>query len=70
MPSQTGAGNTQKRHREDPPLLPPRLTVYDPDWHEKIETARRAHDDARKAREGKPATFSTYLTVSQTSLHR
>lgn len=70
MPSQTGAGNTQKRHREDPPLSPPSPTAYDTDWREKIETARRAHSDARKAREGKPATFSTQLTVSQTPSHR
>ena len=70
MPSQTGAGSTQKRHREDLPLSPPHLTAHDPDWHEKIETARRAHDDARKAREGKPATFSTHLPVSRTPSHR
>ena len=31
---------------------------YDPDWQERVERARRAREDGRKAREGKPIVFS------------
>ena len=31
---------------------------YDPDWQERIERARSAREDGRKARQGKPIVFS------------
>ena len=40
---------------ESPPVRPP--TGYDPDWRERIETARRARDQARKARGDGPVVF-------------
>ena len=30
---------------------------YDPDWRERIEIAKQARDQARKARGNKPVTF-------------
>ena len=35
-----------------------RRPPYDPDWLERIELAKRAREDGRKAREGKPIVFS------------
>ena len=31
---------------------------YDPDWQERIERARNAREEGRKARQGKPIVFS------------
>ena len=42
-----------------PPIAPPSPPAkYDSDWHERIERAKSAHEEGRKARQGKPATFS------------
>lgn len=38
------------------PALPPPPGI-DPDWREKIETAKRVREETRQARRGKPATF-------------
>ncbi len=38
------------------PALPPPPGI-DPDWREKIETAKRVREETRRARRGKPATF-------------
>ena len=38
-----------------PALAPP--PGIDPDWREKIETAKRIREETRQARRGKPATF-------------
>ena len=32
----------------------------DPDWRERIELAKRAYEDGKKLREGKPITFPIY----------
>ena len=56
-----GALESQPRNS---PVTPPNATEYDSDWHERIEIAKRAHEEGRKAREGKPATFSSQLAVT------
>ena len=38
------------------PLDPP--PVYDADWRTRVEQAKKAREDGRKAREGKRAIFS------------
>ena len=38
------------------PALPPPPGI-DPDWREKIETAKRVREETQQARRGKPATF-------------
>ena len=50
--------------QRDPPVTAPKSMEYDPDWHERIEIAKRAHEEGRKARAGKPATFTTELAVT------
>lgn len=42
--------------RERPPVVSP-PHGYDPDWRERIEIARQARDQARKARRDQPVTF-------------
>ena len=39
-------------------IRPPKTADHDADWHGRIERARRARDEGRKARAGKPAVFS------------
>lgn len=39
-----------------PALAAPVLGI-DPDWRERIELAKRAYQDGKKLREGKPITF-------------
>lgn len=44
---------------EDPAIRPPAsLTRFDADWNARIERAKRAHEEGRKAREGKSPTLS------------
>ena len=64
MPSHKRTVSAPEPRRRDSPVTPPRPTEYDSDWHERIEIAKRAHEEARKAREGKPVTFSSQLTVT------
>ena len=40
---------------ESPAVRPP--SAYDPDWRERIQTARRAREQARKARGDGPVVF-------------
>lgn len=43
--------------------LGPVLTMpagIDPDWRERIDLAKRAHQDGKKLREGKPILFRTF----------
>ena len=40
--------------------LPVPATGIDPDWRERIELARRAYEEGKKLREGKPITFRTH----------
>ena len=42
-----------------PALVAPTLGI-DPDWRERIEIAKRAYQDAKKLREGKPITFRSH----------
>ena len=42
----------------------PDLLAYDADWHERIERAKRAREEGKKARQGKPATFQTHRTLT------
>ena len=39
------------------PALAAATPGIDPDWHERIELAKRAYQDGKKLREGKPITF-------------
>lgn len=50
-------GDTAKSRSsgESPAVRPP--AGYDTDWRERIETARRARDQARKARGDGPVVF-------------
>ena len=64
MSSQEQAAGVTQPQRRDGPITPPRATEYDPDWQERIRIAKQAHEEARKAREGKPATFSNQLTIT------
>lgn len=34
---------------------------YDPDWQERIERARNAREEGRKARQGKPIVFRSTI---------
>lgn len=44
---------------EAPAIRPPAsLTRYDADWSARIERAKQAHEEGRKAREGKAPTLS------------
>ena len=53
--SNTGRAATRQA-RSSSPALPPPLGI-DPDWREKIGTAKRIREETRQARRGKPATF-------------
>lgn len=50
--------DSPNRMATTPPLRPPKPPAYDLDWSERIQRAKRAREEGRKAREGKPATFS------------
>ena len=55
--SDSKTGRTATQHVEgSAPALPPPPGI-DPDWREKIETAKRVREETRLARRGKPATF-------------
>ena len=43
----------------DEPALEAPTLGYDPDWRRKIEIAKRAREDGKKLRKGKPITFRT-----------
>ena len=53
-----------RRNNEDTEKAEPVLTMpasgIDPDWRERIELAKRAYEDGKKLREGKPITFPIY----------
>ena len=57
MVAENPADDHETRGSEDsrPAVAPPR--AYDPDWRERIERAKSAREDGRKAREGKPVVF-------------
>ena len=52
-PSDDGGGG--KENMESVLTVPP--TGIDPDWRERIDLAKRAYQDGKKLREGKPITF-------------
>ena len=39
------------------PALAMPVTGIDPDWRERIDLAKRAYEEGKKLREGKPITF-------------
>lgn len=49
--NETGSATTEQTRAVSPP------SGYDPDWRERIEIARQARDQARKARGDQPVTF-------------
>ncbi len=53
--SNTGHAATRNAGSSSPALPPP--PGIDPDWREKIETAKRVREEMRQAWRGKPATF-------------
>lgn len=52
-PPDDGGGG--KENMESVLTVPP--TGIDPDWRERIDLAKRAYQDGKKLREGKPITF-------------
>ena len=42
---------------DDKPALAEPTAGFPPDWRERIEIAKRAREDGKKARKGKPMTF-------------
>lgn len=49
--NETGSASLE----QSPAVSPP--SGYDPDWRERIEIAKQAREQARKARGDRPATF-------------
>ena len=45
---------------DDKPALAEPTAGFPPDWRERIEIAKRAHEDGKKARKGKPMMFRLY----------
>lgn len=48
--------NENKNEKEGSVLAMPASGI-DPDWRERIELAKRAYEEGKKLREGKPITF-------------
>lgn len=44
------------KERVEPALTAPKAGI-DPDWRERIDIAKRAYEEGKKLREGKPITF-------------
>ena len=40
------------------------LPIHERDWRERIARARKAREEGKKAREGKPATFRMFRTLN------
>ena len=55
--SNTGHAATRHAGSSSPAPALPQPPGTDPDWREKIETAKRVREETRQARRGKPATF-------------
>lgn len=51
--------NSKDTEKAEPVLTMPASGI-DPDWRERIELAKRAYEDGKKLREGKPITFPIY----------
>ena len=54
MPHDDGGGSV-KESMESVLTVP--ATGIDPDWRERIDLAKRAYEEGKKLREGKPITF-------------
>ena len=63
LPTPRDDGDAGKESRE--PALTMPATGIDPDWRERIELAKRAHEDGKKLREGKPITFQMSRPLNQ-----
>ena len=48
--------NSESTEKAEPALAMP-VSGIDPDWRERIEFAKRAYEEGKKLREGKPITF-------------
>lgn len=48
--------NNEGTEKAEPALAMPASGI-DPDWRERIELAKRAYEEGKKLREGKPITF-------------
>lgn len=55
MPHTDGDGGKESTK----PALTMPATGIDPDWRERIDLAKRAYQDGKKLREGKPILFRT-----------
>ena len=55
-PDQSAGDSEARATNSSAPALTPPL-VYDRDWPERIEWAKNAREDGRKARHGKPVVF-------------
>ena len=53
-----GNGDGTKESTEAVLMVP--ATNIDPDWRERIDLAKRAYQDGKKLREGKPIMFRTF----------
>ena len=51
------SGNSEADGESAKPALAAPVLGIDPDWRERIELAKRAYQDGKKLREGKPITF-------------
>ena len=49
--------DSEAAKKDAEPAVGVRPTGIDPDWRERIELAKRAYEDGKKLREGKPITF-------------
>lgn len=48
--------NSEGTEKAEPVLAMPASGI-DPDWRERIELAKRAYEEGKKLREGRPSTF-------------
>ena len=55
-PNQPGTESEPQKAGRDQPTIK-RNPETAPDWQERIERAKQAREDGRKARAGKPSTF-------------
>lgn len=57
-------GNSDAGDASVAPALAAPVSGCDPDWRERIELAKRAREDGKKARKGKPVTFRMHRPLS------
>ena len=62
-PAVPDCGGDRGNESAGPALAMP-VAGIDPDWRERIELAKRAYEDGKKLREGKPITFRMSRCIS------